>query len=82
MLQAAGIRDLTPFAMQADIMNGTDPAPQAVTEQNALFSAHRVMVFVYNQQVTDSVTQDFLKAAHARRSAGRRGLRDDADARL
>ena len=63
MLEAAGIRDVTPFSMQADIMNGTDPAPQAVTEQNALLSARRVVVFVYNQQVTDTVTQNFLKAA-------------------
>ena len=63
MLQAAGHRDLTPFSMQADIMNGTDPAPQAVTLQNALLSGHRVKVFVYNQQVTDTVTQNFLKAA-------------------
>jgi zinc/manganese transport system substrate-binding protein len=65
MLQAAGIDDLTPFSMQADIMNGTDPAPQAVSLQNALFSGHRVKAFVYNQQVTDSVTQEFLKRARA-----------------
>jgi len=63
MLQAAGIRNLTPFSLQADIMNGTDPAPQAVTRQDQLFSTHRVDVFVYNQQVTDSVTKGFLAAA-------------------
>jgi zinc/manganese transport system substrate-binding protein len=63
LLQAAGITDVTPFSMQADIMNGTDPAPQAVTQQNDLLAAHRVMVFVYNRQVTDTVTQNFLKAA-------------------
>jgi zinc/manganese transport system substrate-binding protein len=65
MLQAAGVDNLTPFSMQADIMNGTDPAPQAVSLQNALFSNHRVKAFVYNQQVTDSVTQEFLKHARA-----------------
>ena len=65
MLQAAKIQNLTPFSMQADIMNGTDPAPQAVTQQNAVLSGHRVTVFVYNQQVTDTVTQNFLKAAHS-----------------
>jgi zinc/manganese transport system substrate-binding protein len=64
LLQAAGIRNLTPFSMQADIMNGTDPAPQAISAQNALFAGRRVQAFVYNQQVTDSVTQDFLKQAH------------------
>jgi zinc/manganese transport system substrate-binding protein len=65
MLQAAGIDNRTPFSMQADIMNGTDPAPQAVSLQNALFSSHRVKAFVYNQQVTDSVTQEFLSHARA-----------------
>jgi zinc/manganese transport system substrate-binding protein len=67
MLSAAGVRNLTPFSMQADIMNGTDPAPQAVTHQDALLSGHRVKAFVYNQQVTDSVTDGFLtRAADAR----------------
>jgi len=63
MLEAAGIKNLTPFSMQADIMNGTDPSPQDVTLQNGLFANHRVKVFVYNQQVTDSVTEGFLKEA-------------------
>jgi len=63
MLEAAGTKNLTPFSMQADIMNGTDPSPQDVTLQNALFADHRVKAFVYNQQVTDSVTEGFLKEA-------------------
>jgi zinc/manganese transport system substrate-binding protein len=63
MLDAAGIKNLTPFSMQADIMNDTDPPPQDVSLQESLFSQHRVQVFVYNQQVTDTITQDFLKAA-------------------
>jgi zinc/manganese transport system substrate-binding protein len=65
MLQAAGIQNLTPFSMQADIMNGTDPAPQSVALQDGLFSGHKVKVFLYNEQVTDTITQNFLKAAHA-----------------
>ena len=44
-------------------MNGTDPAPQAISVQNGLFARHRVQAFVYNQQVTDSVTQEFLEQA-------------------
>jgi zinc/manganese transport system substrate-binding protein len=63
MLEAAGTVNLTPFSLQADIMNGVDPAPQDVTLQDGLFAAHRVKVFVYNQQVTDAVTQSFLQAA-------------------
>jgi zinc/manganese transport system substrate-binding protein len=63
MLEAAGTVNLTPFGLQADIMNGVDPAPQDVTLQNGLFADHRVNVFVYNQQVTDSLTESFLQAA-------------------
>jgi zinc/manganese transport system substrate-binding protein len=63
MLEAAGTKNLTPFSLQADIMNGTDPAPQNVTLQNGLFSGHEVKVFVHNQQVTDSLTESFVQAA-------------------
>ncbi len=64
MLQAAGARILTPFRFQADIMNGVDPAPQDVSLQSSFFKDHRVKVFLYNQQVTDSLTQSFLTEAH------------------
>jgi zinc/manganese transport system substrate-binding protein len=64
LLQAAGIDNLTPWAFQADIMNGVDPAPQAITAQMALFAQHKVKVFVYNQQVTDSLTESLLTLAH------------------
>ncbi len=63
MLETAGIKNLTPFSFQADIMNGTDPAPQNVSLQESLFSGHKVKVFVYNRQVTSSLTETFLKSA-------------------
>jgi zinc/manganese transport system substrate-binding protein len=63
MLEAAGAHNLTPFSLQADIMNGTDPSPQDVSLQNGLFSGRKVKVFLYNQQVTDSLTESFLSAA-------------------
>jgi zinc/manganese transport system substrate-binding protein len=62
MLTAAGASILTPFGLQAAIMNGTDPAPQDVTIQNNLL-AGRVKLFVYNQQVTDPLTDSFLALA-------------------
>jgi zinc/manganese transport system substrate-binding protein len=65
MLEAAGIKNLTPFSMQADVMNGTDLPPQDVTLQNALFSGHKVKVFVHNQQVSSPTTEAFVKAAKA-----------------
>ena len=64
MLEAAGTKNKTPFTLQADIMNGVDPSPQDVTTQESLFSQHKVKVFVYNQQVTDSLTQSFIADAH------------------
>jgi zinc/manganese transport system substrate-binding protein len=63
MLEAAGTSNLTPFTFQADVMNGVDPSPQDVTLENELFSGHKVKVFLYNQQVTDSLTQSFLAKA-------------------
>jgi zinc/manganese transport system substrate-binding protein len=65
LLQAAGADIVTPFTLQAAIMNGTDPSPQDVAAQNALFTGHRVKLFVYNQQVTDPLTQSFLNLAQA-----------------
>ena len=64
MLQAAGADIKTPFGLQADIMNGVDLSPQYVSLQDSLFSQHKVKVFVYNQQVTSSVTKSFLAEAH------------------
>lgn len=63
MLQAAGARIETPWTLQADIMNGVDPAPQDVTAENQLLSGHRVKALLYNQQVTDTLTQTFLSTA-------------------
>jgi len=64
MLQAAGTDMKTPFGLQANIMNGVDLSPQYVSLQDSLFAQHKVKVFLYNQQVTDSVTTSFLAAAH------------------
>jgi zinc/manganese transport system substrate-binding protein len=63
MLEAAGTKNLTPFTLQAAIMNGTDPAPQNVTLQNNLFTGDKVKVFAYNQQVTDTLTNSFRELA-------------------
>jgi len=63
MLQAAGADNLTPWAFQADIMNGTDPSAQDVAIERSLFTQHKVKVFLYNQQVTDSLTQSFITLA-------------------
>ena len=56
LLTAMGITNLTPFRFQADIMNGVDPAPQDIALENSFFTQHKVKLFAYNQQVTDSLT--------------------------
>jgi zinc/manganese transport system substrate-binding protein len=63
MLQAAGADIMTPFPFQADIMNGVDPSAQDTTLERSLFAQHKVKVFLYNQQVTDSLTESFISLA-------------------
>lgn len=63
MVQAAGLDIATPFSLQAAIMNGTDPAPQDVSTQQALLASGKARVFLYNQQVTDALTASFLALA-------------------
>lgn len=67
MLQAAGAEILTPFTLQAAVMNGYDPSPQDITRQEDLLSGRQVRVLLYNQQVTDPLTELFLRDAHAHR---------------
>src|ERR1700722_16059932 len=67
LLTAMGMRNLTPFAFQADIMNGVDPAPEDITLENNFFTRHQVKVFCYNEQVVDSLTVSIRQTA---RSAG------------
>jgi zinc/manganese transport system substrate-binding protein len=67
MLQAAGADNLTPRAFQADIMNGTDPSAQDAAVERSLFTQHKVKVFLYNQQVTDTLTQSLIALADANR---------------
>ncbi len=63
LLQAARLDDRTPWELQADVMNGVDLSPQNVTLQENLLRQHQVKALLYNQQVTDSVTQTFLGIA-------------------
>jgi zinc/manganese transport system substrate-binding protein len=65
LLDAAGADNLTPWAFQAGIMNGTDPSAQDIAVEKSLFTGHKVKVFLYNQQVTDTLTQSFIALAEA-----------------
>ncbi len=52
-------------------MNGTDP-PRRTSPSRKAFLGHKVKAFVYNQQVTDSLTESFLtrRARTTSRSSG------------
>ncbi len=63
LLTALGAENLTPWTFQADIMNGVDPSPQSVATERALFTQRKVKAFLYNQQVTDSLTESFITLA-------------------
>jgi len=63
LLTAMGIRNLTPFRFQADIMNGVDPAPEDIALVTGFFSKHQVKVFCYNQQVVDALTVSIRHSA-------------------
>jgi zinc/manganese transport system substrate-binding protein len=65
LLRACGADNRTPWAFQADIMNGTDPSAQDVAAERGLFTKHLVKVLVYNKQVTDSLTGSFIALARA-----------------
>jgi zinc/manganese transport system substrate-binding protein len=56
LLSALGLDNVTPFRFQADIMNGVDPSPEDIAFQQNLFTGHRAKVFVYNAQVSSTVT--------------------------
>jgi zinc/manganese transport system substrate-binding protein len=65
LLTAMGIRNVTPWQFQADIMNGTDPTPQDLSMERGFFPDHEVKVFCYNQQVTDPLTDSIRQTASA-----------------
>jgi zinc/manganese transport system substrate-binding protein len=67
LLSAMGMKNLTPFIFQADVMNGVDPAPEDITLVDGLFAKHGVKVFCYNPQVVDSLTSSIRQRAQSTR---------------
>ena len=63
LLAAVGADNLTPWTFQADVMNGVDPSPQVLASEKALFTSRKVKVFLYNQQVTDPLTESLITLA-------------------
>lgn len=63
LLQAGGLDVVTPLSLQLAVMNGTDPSPQDISLEDRLLAGRGVRVFVYNEQVTDTLTEGFLAVA-------------------
>jgi zinc/manganese transport system substrate-binding protein len=63
LLEAMGMNIVTPFTFQADIMNGVDPSPEAITQEQGFLTSHHASVFCYNQQVIDSLTTSIRQSA-------------------
>jgi zinc/manganese transport system substrate-binding protein len=63
LLSAMGIKNLTPFTFQLNIMNGVEPAPQDIALENSFFTQHKVKAFAYNQQVTSALTTSIRQTA-------------------
>ena len=65
LLSAMGIKNLTPFTFQLNIMNGVEPAPQDIALENSFFTQHKVKAFAYNQQVTSALTTPVRQTAQS-----------------
>jgi zinc/manganese transport system substrate-binding protein len=65
LLDAAGLRSLTPEDFARAIEGGSDPTPQAVSQMLALFSKHQVKVLLYNSQAVSPITTQVKSAAQA-----------------
>ena len=66
LLQAAGLTNQTPWSFQAAVMNGVDPSPQTVQQEENLLIHHQVKTLLYNRQAVDSVTTTLLQLAMTR----------------
>ena len=58
-----GLTITTPVILQSDVMNGIDPAPQAIAIEQQLLTHHHVAIFCYNEQVVDPLTDSFRRLA-------------------
>jgi zinc/manganese transport system substrate-binding protein len=63
LLQAAGLRSLTPASFARAIEDGTDPAPADVATMRRLLTQHDVKALLYNVQATSPVTQQLQDLA-------------------
>lgn len=63
LLEAAGLKNLTPDEFSEAIEEGDDVSPQVLRETLALFTGKKVVALVYNEQTSGPQTEQLKKAA-------------------
>jgi zinc/manganese transport system substrate-binding protein len=63
LLDAAGLKNLTPEEFSEAIEEGDDVSPQVLAETIALFTGKKVEALVYNEQTSGPQTEQLKKAA-------------------
>ncbi len=63
LLQAAGLRVLTPPSFARAVEDGTDPSPADVATMQRLLIGHQVRALLYNEQATSPLTDRLRQTA-------------------
>jgi zinc/manganese transport system substrate-binding protein len=63
LVEAAGLRNLSPSSFTVPIEEGSEPSASAVSAMTALATAHRIKVLFYNNQAVSPITQRVRAAA-------------------
>jgi len=65
LVEAAGLRNLSPTSFTIPIEEGSEPSASAVSATMALATQHRIKVLFYNNQAVSPITQRIRAAAKA-----------------
>jgi zinc/manganese transport system substrate-binding protein len=65
LIEAAGLRNLSPSSFTIPIEEGSEPSASAVSAMTALAAKHRIEVLFYNSQAVSPITQRVRAAANA-----------------
>jgi zinc/manganese transport system substrate-binding protein len=63
LVQAAGLRNLSPESFARALEDGTEPSPQAVNAMTSLIARHEIRVLLYNSQTVSPLTSRIRSAA-------------------
>jgi zinc/manganese transport system substrate-binding protein len=63
LIEAAGLKNVSPSSFTRAIEEGTDPTPQAVAAVDALVSGRKIAVLLYNSQAVSPITARVRSAA-------------------